>query len=107
MKIMSWQTFKKKYNPPIYTYQDGTLGIVYSVEPTMRKAGFGEESFPTRVGSICPSFGIDEDEGTFKQQLIKYLKDNPFYKDIELVVYHVWNQRDGHTKEMSIYRKLK
>ncbi len=103
--IMSWATFKKKHNPTIYTVQDGTLGIIYKVEPTMLRAGFKKETLPTQSGDHCPSFGIDTDKGTFKKQLLNYISDNTTYKDCTLVVYHVWNQRDGSTKEMDIFRK--
>ena len=41
MDIKSYQTFKK-HNPnlQVYSVQDSTLGITYTVEPTMRKLGY-------------------------------------------------------------------
>lgn len=39
--IQSWQTWKKRNNPPIYSVHDGTKGWVrQTIEPTLQKCGF-------------------------------------------------------------------
>lgn len=38
--IMSWQTFKKKFNPAMYESHDGVLPITLSIAPTLVNNGF-------------------------------------------------------------------
>lgn len=38
--IMSWPTFKKKFNPKMCVCHDGVLPIAYSISPTLVNCGF-------------------------------------------------------------------
>lgn len=100
MKVMSWATFNKKYKPQKYKVSDGTLGIYYSVEPTMIEAGFtktrlnfGDQYFP--------------ENGTPKQQVLEEVEqDEERFKNCRIVVYHQWYVRREHgTSYIDIYYK--
>lgn len=92
-KVMSYSTYRKKFNPVGYTVQDGTLGIVYSIEPTMRNAGFNH---------------THDEISSHRDVSVKSTVLNN-YKDIieksELVVYSVFRQCRGYSQTLDIFYK--
>lgn len=103
--IMSWTTYKKKFNPVGYQVQDGSLGIVYKVEPTMRNAGFRLETMNGGFNDFGIPRGIYSDEGFPKEQVKKFVKDNHLYKKCTLIVYYVWHVRRESTMLIDIFSK--
>jgi hypothetical protein len=94
-RIMSYPTYRKKYKPTAYTVQDSTLGYVYSIEPTMRNAGFnhtGDEIDTIRDKSV-------------KSIVIEKYKD--IIEKSEIVVYSVFRQCRGYSQTLDVYYKLK
>jgi len=91
--VLSWQTFKKRYKPQMRNVQDGTLGITYSVEPTMRYNGFFCTSLDNKWTDSGVPLGFDERKGTPKKQVIEWLNNNHFYDRYKICVYHVWHVR--------------
>ena len=90
---MSYPTYRKKFKPTMYTVQDGTLGYVYSIEPTMRNAGFKYTS-----DEIC----------SHRDKTVKSIVEGN-YKDIieksELVVYSVFRQCRGYSQTLTVWYK--
>lgn len=93
MKIMTWNTFKKKHKPEMRQVQDGSLGIIYTIEPTMRHAGFRQILFPVEYASHGNPLGFDYTKGSPRQQVTEYVKNNPDFKDYKECVYNVWHVR--------------
>ena len=85
-KIMTWQTFKKNYNPDLWCVQDGTKGWVRTtIQPTMRKLNFLH----------CGHDDIQLDERKPKQIVLEDFKDE--LKDAEMVVYFVYYPTASYT----------
>lgn len=101
--VFSWATFKKK-NPdiPIYSYTDGTLGIKYTVEPTMRNLGYRQITInETNTRGIPHS--VDEKPKNF---VIDWLSRNTEYHHYKECVFYVWHvRREYATRCIDVFLK--
>lgn len=99
MKIITWATYKKKFNPKGYYVQDSTLGFVSSIKPTMLSAGFKYTDFELATGSDAK-----EINGTYKQIINNNMEF--FLKNgVTDIVYHVWAHSRGYCKYLEVYYK--
>ena len=103
MEIKSYQTFKK-HNPnlQVYSCQDSTLGITYTVEPTMRKLGYYPISCINETTKHGTPLSIYDKPKDFVK---KWLSENDFKKYKECV-YYVWFVRqENSTKCIDLFFK--
>lgn len=89
--VLSWSTFKKR-NPKLkeYSYTDGTLGIRYTVEPTMRNAGYLCVSAINETNSLGIPLNFQVKPKEFVRQ---WLLKNEFYQKYKECIYYVWHVR--------------
>lgn len=97
-KIMTWQTYKKKYDPNIIYVQDSTKGWIRTfVKPTMLRAGFNFRQQDINLDDRKP-----------KQILLEDFKD--IVNKAELIVYFVYHPTRsyaGYFTDLDVYFKLK
>jgi hypothetical protein len=91
MELMTWQTYKKKYNPKMYALHD-SIGSVLKVSPTMKESGF-----------TCISLTEIDEERSMKELVIDEL--NNLGLNINLAVYYKWRCRSGLYFNIDIYFK--
>ena len=103
MNIQSWATFRKNNNPDKYFYQDGTLGIIYYVEPTLIKLGF------IRGGTLneCNHFGIPLSVyGNIKEKVNQFIDKNDWCKKYTTCIYYPYRVRQEYsTQIVEVYFK--
>jgi len=89
--IMTWQTYKRKFNPDKYQITD-YIGSFLIVHPTMIKSGFGVKQIKN----------VDE-----LGKPLDIVKENcdDLIKKYELIVYYKWNYRDSSNSEIDVYFK--
>lgn len=89
--VFSWNTFKKR-NPNLkeYSYTDRTLGIKYTVEPTMRNAGYLCVSAINETNSLGTPLNYQCKPKEFVNQ---WLLKNEFYQKYKECIYYVWHVR--------------
>jgi hypothetical protein len=93
---MTWSTFRKKYNPDIYSVSDSSKGwIKETIKPTLSEYGFKHKSID-----------IDSDERTPAD----IVKDH-FYNHEELqIVYYTYSgsgNYSGYFKYLEVFYKPK
>ena len=89
--VFSLKTFKKR-NPNLkqYSFTDGMLGIKYTVEPTMKMAGYLCISAINEINSC----GIPLDfECKPKEYVVQWLLKNEHYQKYLECIYYVWHVR--------------
>ena len=91
--ITTWATYRKKNNPEPRRYQDGTLGIIYSVEPTLLNAGFKKDEIYFGSHSSGVPISFDWDKGSVRQQVIGYIKNHKIISKCAEVVYYTYRVR--------------
>jgi len=95
--LMTWQTYKKKFNPDIYSVRDSTKGWIRTiVAPTMRNAGFyktGHEDIITDSRKPKQIVLDDFKEIVDKSELVVYF------------VYHPTASYAGYFTALEIYYK--
>lgn len=93
--VCSWNTFKRR-NPNLkeYSYIDGTLGIKYTVEPTMRKAGYLFVSAINETNSLGIPLNFQCKPKEFVKQ---WLLKNEFYQKYKECIYYVWHVRQEYS----------
>lgn len=82
-KIISWQTFKKKYNPKIVWCPDGVFPINYSVHPTLVNFGFEE------IGSFTEYRLPKKPKEVAKDIYEDFMSAQVIKPENQIVVYHV------------------
>ena len=101
--VFSWATFKKR-NPkiPIYSYTDGTLGIKYTVEPTMRNLGYRQITI-NETNTLGIPHSIDDKPKKF---VIDWLSKNTDYHNFKECVFYVWHvRREYATRCIDVFLK--
>lgn len=91
-KIMTWQTFKRRFNPAICGFQTSIFGCWNTISPTLQSLGFNETTFE-----------IDCRENPRRSVDIWSRSQTEEY---EAIVYYKWRSRDGATDFLSIYYLL-
>jgi hypothetical protein len=101
--VLSWATFKKR-NPDIqyYSWIDGTLGIKYSIEPTMRNLGYRRLTINERNNLGIPHSIYEKP----KQFVIDWLSKNTEYHKYKECVFYVWYvRREYATRCIDVFLK--
>mgnify|MGYP003596355994 CR=1 FL=1 len=103
--VFSWVTFKKR-NPdiPIYSYTDGTLGIKYTVEPTMRNLGYRHITI-NETNTLGIPHSVDEKPKMF---VMDWLSKNTEYHNFKVkeCVFYVWHvRREYATRCIDVFLK--
>lgn len=92
--IMTWATFKNKFNPTAYYREDSVFGKV-TVEPTMMGNGFKRMNIQD----------IDELYNYKPPKPLEIVKDQIDVYKYSYVVYYVWKHRDFHGTSIDIFYK--
>lgn len=90
---MTWSTYKKKFEPTIYSRTDSTFGTKSIVDPTMQKAGFNHVQI----------MDIDEHYEYKAIVPIDIVKDQIDIYKYTYIIYYVWKHRDFHGRGIDIY----
>jgi len=93
VKIMTWKTYQRKYNPKMYSVQDGVFNKPTTIEPTMLRNGFKVISVPDADFLGKPKDVVLDNTNSISAT------------GVSLIVYHKWIYRDFHDSEISIYYK--
>ncbi len=101
--VFSWATFKKRNpNIPIYSYTDGTLGIKYTVEPTMRNLGYRQITI-NETNTLGVPHNIDDKPKKF---VVDWLSKNTEYHNFKECVFYVWHvRREYATRCIDVFLK--
>ena len=101
--VFSWATFKKRNpNTPIYSYTDGTLGIKYTVEPTMRNLGYRQITI-NETNTLGIPHSVDDKPKKF---VIDWLSKNTEYHNFKECVFYVWHvRREYATRCIDVFLK--
>ncbi len=86
--IMTWNTYRKKFNPTLKSVSDSSLGTKSVIEPTMRSVGFTVETLYDVSEDIKP---------------IDIVKDNIDIYSKTYIVYHPFKYRDGSGKGIFLF----
>ena len=90
---MTWQTFKKKFNPKMYGRADSVFGTISTIDSTMQDQGFKSMTI----------LDIDEEYNYKPPKPIDIVKDKVDVYKYSYVVYYVWRHRDFTGKGLDIY----
>lgn len=101
--VFSWATFKKRNpNIPYYSYTDGTLGIKYIVEPTMRNLGYRQITINETNSLGTPHSIYDKP----KKYVIDWLSKHTEYHRHKECVFYVWHvRREYATRCIDVFLK--
>jgi hypothetical protein len=101
--VFSWATFKKRNpNIPIYSCTDGTLGIKYTVEPTMRNLGYRQITI-NETNALGIPHSVDDKPKKF---VIDWLSKNTEYHNYKDCVFYVWHvRREYATRCIDVFLK--